>query len=485
MASSGTHFRRRHLLGGMALTRATHGSLGFDPAVAGPSMSEARDGEQTAFPDMQPGSVGQAQIQADVVIANVVNVGGTVTIDDTGISILEGALIFQDSFGNNVLTGAGFGTSWLDFLNEGFYNGHFAVGSTNDIVAATVVGTASTEADYLASLSADIPYWIVNSETGAGTLKRVADSTAVGGFALQWAGTETAEIFQDLPVVPGLKYVIEANWRFTASGASTNWTATVQFRKADHSAIGSTLVAGPNTLSTNQSAYDTLQLISGDPVPADARYMRVFFKLARVSGSPTVWLNGLFASQVHQYGTQIIREGDLWLENFDRSGWGVLTTDGTGSTTGLVLNPGAPVRMSPQGALARRSTSQSINNATDTMVSFSDSEDFDSFGFHSLASNQSRFTVPSGWDGTYLLVGTVAWAASAVGNRMIGWAVNGAADALRDQAMPAQGLANRMTVSCIVQLTAGDYVELRVHQTSGGALGLTATGSIMCLGTLA
>src|SRR3972149_11940710 len=92
-------------------------------------------------------------------VSNVDNAPANVIIDDTGITIIDGALTLSDQFGNNVLTGARFRASWLDFISGGFYNGWFSVGSTTNIVAATILGTASTETDYLASLSHDLPYW--------------------------------------------------------------------------------------------------------------------------------------------------------------------------------------------------------------------------------------------------------------------------------------------------------------------------------------
>lgn len=407
----------------------------------------------------------------------------TVVVDANGITITNGALTLSDQFGNNVITGGGFGASWLDFIASGFYNGNFSVGTTNNITAATIVGTASTTADYAASLSSDIPYWIVNSETGAGTLKRVADSTAVGGFALQWDGTETAEIFQDIPVVPGSKYSIGVSWRYTLSTASFNWTATLQFRKADHSAIGSTLVAGPNTLSTTLAAYGVLDVIDGDPVPADARYLRVFFKIARVSGSPTVWLNSLFASQVHHYGTQIIRQGaQLWIEDFGQDGWGVIGSGhtGSGATTSLDLNISAPITYSAQGSKAYRTTTQTIATATDTNIVFDSSEDFDLLAEHSLASNQSRFTVAR--DGVYLLVASVAWDSNTTGTRLQGWLINGTGDALRDNVMTPSAIANRTTVAVVAVMTAGDYAELRVRQDSGANRTCTASGSVIYIG---
>lgn len=243
-----------------------------------------------------------ANLAASVSVQLVSNSGATVVIDASGITITNGKLVLSDQFGSNVLTGAGFGASWLDFISSGFYNGHFQVGTTNNITAATIVGTASTDADYLASLSTNVPYWIVSAESGAGTLKRVADSTAVGGFALQWDGTEDGTVFQDIPVVPGQRYATLLNTRATIpGGAEMDFDSSTQFRKFDHSAIGSE-VTEPGSVFANTAAYAVAVQDWTDVAPADARFLRVKLRVYRVSGAPTVWLNGMGAIPTNQLG---------------------------------------------------------------------------------------------------------------------------------------------------------------------------------------
>lgn len=55
MTISSGHVRTRHTRA--SLTRTTHGSPGFDPAVDGIEWHEARDGEQVQAPDIAPGAV--------------------------------------------------------------------------------------------------------------------------------------------------------------------------------------------------------------------------------------------------------------------------------------------------------------------------------------------------------------------------------------------------------------------------------------------
>jgi len=189
--------------------------------------------------------------------------------------------------------------SWVDFINSGFYNNGFGLGTILDIVAATKVGTASTTANYLSSISRDLPYWVVDSESGAGTFKRIADTTAQGGFALQWDGVETAKVFQDIPIIPGRKVQVFINWRYTNASSEFTRTAGHQFRASDHSAIGAVIEDGL-AFSTSQAAYAEELIRTTAAAPATARYLRVFFESARTSGSPTVWLNNIRAETVWQ-----------------------------------------------------------------------------------------------------------------------------------------------------------------------------------------
>ena len=251
--------------------------------------------QMAVTPYEQAVGAGQINPVGWVVNSDSDGLGASVTIDAEGIAIRNGRLLLADQFGNNVITGAGFGASWLDFIASGFYNGAFEVGTTTSITAATEVGGADTDAEYLASLSSDIPYWIVQAESGAGTLKRVADSTAVGGFALQWDGTEDATIYQDIPILPDKRYAISMLWRYTNSASEFQREIGYQYRKSDHSAIGSEIDFGL-AFTTSLAAYDEEYIAQTDAAPADARYLRFIIHISRTSGSPTVWVNGLRAA---------------------------------------------------------------------------------------------------------------------------------------------------------------------------------------------
>lgn len=74
--------------------------------------------------------VGQALTHGEVPLlaATQAAVGGGVSIDQGGIIIYDGKLIFKDSYGATALTGEGFGPAWEDLIALGFYNGTFRRG---------------------------------------------------------------------------------------------------------------------------------------------------------------------------------------------------------------------------------------------------------------------------------------------------------------------------------------------------------------------
>lgn len=117
------------------------------------------------------------------------------------------------------------------------------------------------------------------------------------------------------------------------------------------------------------------------------------------------------------------------------------------------------------GCIARKSATQSCNNNTTTFVTF-DTEDVDTDGYHSNVSNTTRFTVPT--TANYYIACTVEFDANATGQREIFVRVNGGTDWLRVKINATAAGACVPTVSGILPLTAGDYVEAYALQNSGG-----------------
>jgi hypothetical protein len=129
----------------------------------------------------------------------------------------------------------------------------------------------------------------------------------------------------------------------------------------------------------------------------------------------------------------------------------------------------------PRAVVWANNTAQSIVNNTATGVQWN-TEDTDVGALHDTGSNTSRFTIPTGGDGLYLVFGAARFAAAAVGFREVFWQKNGTTDLSGPTRLAAES-ANEKVIgtSQLVTLVAGDYVELMALQDSGGAL--TINGS--------
>lgn len=122
----------------------------------------------------------------------------------------------------------------------------------------------------------------------------------------------------------------------------------------------------------------------------------------------------------------------------------------------------------------RKSVAQSIPNATWTSITW-DTEDFDQGGLHSTASNTERITIPTGGDGTYLVIGQIRIAVNATGFRSVRILKNGVASNsfFCYSSIEANVVDADVTIIKFIgfgKLVAGDYIEIQVYQNSGGAL---------------
>jgi hypothetical protein len=115
---------------------------------------------------------------------------------------------------------------------------------------------------------------------------------------------------------------------------------------------------------------------------------------------------------------------------------------------------------------------QTISNSTATAVSW-DAEFYDTSSMHDTATNPSRVTIPTGQGGKYLLSNSILWSNNGTGAReqtilkngsQLGW----------DEIMPVNSAASYTATSAarVVDLVAGDYIELYVKQNTGISLGM-------------
>lgn len=134
---------------------------------------------------------------------------------------------------------------------------------------------------------------------------------------------------------------------------------------------------------------------------------------------------------------------------------------------------------------------QSITTATGTAVSF-DAEDYDPYGLHDTVTNPSRFTIPAGQPTRYyLVIGAVRWTPqTSASNYTVMTTINknGTDITAPPGLYPSSATADFSTVvQDVVQLAAGDYVEIHCYQSSGatqkirGSLAGSVTASISAL----
>lgn len=144
------------------------------------------------------------------------------------------------------------------------------------------------------------------------------------------------------------------------------------------------------------------------------------------------------------------------------------------NTIAAILNPA-------HGMFYQTTATTSIANSTTvwTPVGF-DTEYTDTANGHSTTTNPARYTVPTGWQGLYVVQGSVIFTGNATGQRWAAVGVNG----LTPQNGTADGTAlapnsSSFSVSTYAEivLAAGDYVQLLALQSSGGTLATTINGA--------
>lgn len=253
---------------------------------------------------------------------SVSNVGATVIINASGITILNGFLSIADEFGATVLGASGFSGSWNAFVALGIYNGNFAAGT---------VGTVPN------GRTSSLPYWTVSNVAGSPTLTFLSG----GGVRYTWAAINTTKrILSDrVPILPGRAYNagFATSW---ARGAGTiTLTLTILWFKADGSAA--TTPSTTVLTETHASGAGGLPVLAQDyfaQAPADA-----YFAQYRLDGAETgshsgtnkfevysAWINPLLQSTPYIYIDQLEVGRDSGLSAPSHF-YGDITLDSTGS----------------------------------------------------------------------------------------------------------------------------------------------------------
>lgn len=144
------------------------------------------------------------------------------------------------------------------------------------------------------------------------------------------------------------------------------------------------------------------------------------------------------------------------------------------SSTATGLAWSAPASGSFVGCQLAFTGSQSIANTTATALTWG-VENFDTDGMHSTVTNTSRITIATGKGGYYWIYGFVSWDLGTHrriayiyknGSEIIGYEVGVTSSS--PATYPAVG------ISSVLNLNAGDYLEMFVYQNTGGNLNANA-----------
>jgi len=127
-----------------------------------------------------------------------------------------------------------------------------------------------------------------------------------------------------------------------------------------------------------------------------------------------------------------------------------------------------------KGARVYNNANISVNDSTLTKLTFNE-ERWDDETIHDTGSNTSRLTCVTA--GTYLISGNVSFALNTAGFRLARILLNNTTVIGSVTVQAVQTDVTIVNVSTVYPLVAGDYVELQVYQTSGGALNALASAN--------
>jgi hypothetical protein len=187
-------------------------------------------------------------------------------------------------------------------------------------------------------------------------------------------------------------------------------------------------------------------------------------------------------------------DGQMGLDGLDGNGNGgssLTVKDVTGAVSGVVTEIDVPagalsitgrtatLRQVPVGFIGARcesASSQTITSGAFAALTFSAAEETtDTDGFHEGVTNPTRFTVPAGCAGRYLVGGSVTLSSSAANQRTIAVKKNGATYYGVNGFDPGTTVTEQYgSTAAMLELNAGDYIEIVVRQDSGGNLSTPA-----------
>lgn len=254
--------------------------------------------------------------------------------------------------------------------------------------------------------------------------------------------------------------------------------STVSVLNTDSALSGKTLAligsANSGNLLFTDATYDIGQ--SGATRPRDLFLSRN----AVIGGTLAVTGAGTFASTLDATGNFNVNTNKFSVvaASGNTTVAGTLAVTGTSAFTGAVAFSGIQTAAAQLRAGVHHNTTQSLTNNTETAVVFN-TEDYDVGAMHDTGSNTSRFTVPTGGDGLYLLTAAIHFSANATGRRYARWQKNGSNAIGTWSLISANSVGGGTTcvLALIWPLVATEYVEVMAYQDSGGALNIGDAGT--------
>jgi hypothetical protein len=125
------------------------------------------------------------------------------------------------------------------------------------------------------------------------------------------------------------------------------------------------------------------------------------------------------------------------------------------------------------GVNLANSADQSTNNVTEKILAL-DTEFWDTSGFHSNVTNNSRITIPAGLSGRFALTGFLVFPANATGSRYAGIRKNAGGFDFLSSGDGNGTYSTYVNFNVIYEAGPGDYFEVCAFQNSGGSLNVLA-----------
>lgn len=233
--------------------------------------------------------------------------------------------------------------------------------------------------------------------------------------------------------------------------------------------------------ATSTGGTITLTKINGSRIPWDNSYTRTIRPL-HIIGNGLGTIEGfLFTDNSIQFTDNSIHGMDLIDNTIMNSKFIDNTIDGTRLLDNSIALSKLVGGGAYRGALVYKDPAQSIPNDNITSLTF-EYEEYDTDAIHSVMTNISRLTVPTGVT-RVRLTGGVTFNDNATGYRSINIRKNGdirgaGYGITTGSAFNATTIYQTMvTTTAVISVTAGDYFELKAWQNSGSSLDVLGTTS--------